>query len=65
LLLRVSGYRVDRPDSNGGIGIPYFWNTKYLYKKNFTPGGHVWLRRLHLCAIIFWVCAFIGLLKMG
>jgi hypothetical protein len=65
LLLRASAYRVDRPDSNGGFGVPYFWNSKYLHKKNFRPEGHKWLSRLHLCTVIFWAFAIIGLLKMS
>ena len=64
LLLRASAYRIDRPDSDGGLGVPYLWNSKYLYKKNFTPEGHIWLRRLQLCATIMGLLAFIGLIQM-
>jgi hypothetical protein len=63
LLLRVSAYRIDRPQG-GSFGVPYFWSSQGWDKRNYTEEGQPLLRQTRLTVTAAWVCAVIGLLLL-
>jgi hypothetical protein len=59
LELRVSAYRIDRPQG-GRFGVPYFWNWQGWNKRNYTEDGQPLLRQLKRTVAAVWICIVVG-----